>query len=61
MHRCKMRSDWPASSSAKRDVGVTPDHKLGMSQDAAAKKANFIWKHISKRLVYKPWEVLIPS
>jgi len=38
MHRYKMRSDWPASSSAKRDMGVALDHKLGASQDATEKR-----------------------
>lgn len=61
MHKCKTRSDWPASSSTKGTMRVTPDHKQGVSQDPAVKKANFTWKHINKHLLCKPWKVLIPS
>ncbi|CAM4345606.1 unnamed protein product [Caretta caretta] len=62
MHRYRLGTDWLRSSSAEKDLGITLDEKLDMSQQCAlvAKKANDILGCISRSTASRLREVIMP-
>ncbi|CAM5088311.1 unnamed protein product [Eretmochelys imbricata] len=62
MHRYRLGTEWLGSSSAEKDLGVTVDKKLDMSQQCAlvAKKANCILGCISRGIASRSRDVIIP-
>ncbi|CAM5078020.1 unnamed protein product [Eretmochelys imbricata] len=61
MHCYRLGTDWLSGSSAEKDLGITMDKKLDMSQCAlVAKKANGILGCISRSIASGLREVIIP-
>ncbi|CAM5088467.1 unnamed protein product [Eretmochelys imbricata] len=62
MHRYSLGTEWLGSNSAEKDLGVTVDKKLDMSQQCAlvAKKPNGILGCISRGIASRSRDVIVP-
>ncbi|CAM5101832.1 unnamed protein product [Eretmochelys imbricata] len=60
MHRYRLGTEWLGSSSAEKDLGVTVDEKLDMSQQCALVVKNGILGCICRGIASRSRDVIVP-
>jgi len=62
-HRCRLGGECLESSHEEKDLGVSADERLNLSQQGALadQKANHVLGYTKKSAISRPREVILPS